>query len=290
MMKMRCILITILACYFFIPLSAYAGKTDTLNVQFDYNVSELNEFTTHILDSLLIKFPNLNTVKIMGYTDFVGGDAYNKILSTKRAQSVSMYLIKKGLAPNEIVFCKGKGKGKGKITPNNKVPCYGAAPLGYAPDRRVTIIYSTTAKDLNKLHKNETIVMENVLFLAGSHHYTPASAKTIEDLIATLKKYPKIKLQIEGHICCETEQQQKYRTHGGDSATTFVDGYDYDSQTLELSVNRAKEVYQKIIEGGIDSSRLSYKGFGATKKLINPENSEDDKNKNRRVELRILAN
>jgi outer membrane protein OmpA-like peptidoglycan-associated protein len=259
----------------------FAAKTDTASVFFDYKISEMSGGGKHFIDSLLLRFPNLNDVKIMGYADYVGGTAYNKTLSTKRAQAVRQYLITKGIPAHDIAICAGKGK---------VLHAADTTQLGYAPDRKVIIIYSTKAKDLNKLRKNETIVMENILFFAGSHHYTQASVKTVQDLIETLKKYPKIKLQIEGHICCETELQQKYRTASGDSTSKFVDGYDYDSQTLELSVNRAKEVYQKLVEGGIDSTKLAYKGFGATKKLINPEKNEDDKNKNRRVELRILAN
>jgi outer membrane protein OmpA-like peptidoglycan-associated protein len=89
-----------------------------------------------------------------------------------------------------------------------------------------------------------------------------------------MRDYPTLRIRIEGHICCVVAKN--------------ADGYDYDSQDFNLSVNRAKEIYDILEEKGIDDTRMEYKGFGKTRPLAWPEQTEEDENKNRRVEIRIL--
>jgi outer membrane protein OmpA-like peptidoglycan-associated protein len=62
---------------------------------------------------------------------------------------------------------------------------------------------------------------------------------------------------------------------------------DLDTNTLELSLNRAKAVYQYLADNGIDAARLSYKGFGHKHPLVYPEDTEEKRTTNRRVELKI---
>ena len=49
-----------------------------------------------------------------------------------------------------------------------------------------------------------------------------------------------------------------------------------------------KEIYDILIEKGIDETRMEYLGFGKTRPLVWPEKTEEDENRNRRVEIRIL--
>jgi len=53
---------------------------------------------------------------------------------------------------------------------------------------------------------------------------------------------------------------------------------------LALSENRAKVILNYIVSKGIDEERLLYKGYGGTKPVA-PNDSEDNKKKNRRVEI-----
>ena len=80
-------------------------------------------------------------------------------------------------------------------------------------------------------------------------------------------------IEIQGHICCSPPNK---------------DGYDFDSKNNNLSINRAKAVYEHLIENNINSTRMSYVGMKARFPLVLPERTEADKNKNRRVEIKIL--
>lgn len=46
---------------------------------------------------------------VLGFTDRIGSDAYNRGLSEKRAQSVVDYLISKGI-PSDKISARGMGE------------------------------------------------------------------------------------------------------------------------------------------------------------------------------------
>jgi len=44
-----------------------------------------------------------------------------------------------------------------------------------------------------------------------------------------------------------------------------------------------------LVKNGIESNRLSYRGFARTRPLADPELTEEDRQKNRRVEIRVVS-
>jgi len=73
---------------------------------------------------------NLETIIAVGYTDWIGSDAYNLKLSQRRAAAVKAYLVSKGVDANRI-YTEGKGKAN-PIAPNTTA-------AGRAKNRRVEI-------------------------------------------------------------------------------------------------------------------------------------------------------
>ncbi len=59
--------------------------------------------------AIVVKKYNKTNIVITGYTDNVGGDAYNQVLSENRAKSVGDYLVSQGVSPNRIMT-QGRGK------------------------------------------------------------------------------------------------------------------------------------------------------------------------------------
>ncbi len=94
-------------------------------------------------------------------------------------------------------------------------------------------------------------------------------------LLSILQEHQNIKIEIQGHVCCLDYQK-------------FDDGWDRDTRTYNLSINRAEHIYKYLIHNGIDSTRLSYKGFGGAFRLIEPELNEEDRIQNRRVEILVV--
>ncbi|RYF85183.1 MAG: OmpA family protein, partial [Chitinophagaceae bacterium] len=117
------------------------------------------------------------------------------------------------------------------------------------------------------------IIMKNMNFHGGTHVLLPGSYPVLKELLSVMIAYPKLKIEIQGHVCC----------------TKLPDGQDNDLGTFDLSVQRAKAIFQYLVVNGIDASRLSYKGFGSSKKLYPDEINEQEQAANRRVEIKIIA-
>src|SRR6185436_18885882 len=103
----------------------------------------------------------------------------------------------------------------------------------------------------------------------------PESKPALDELLAAMKTYPKLVIEIEGNICCVE----------GDE-----DGIDLETGLKNLSYTRAKAIADWLVYMGIDSNRVSYKGFGHSKPLYPyPERSEEEQKLNRRVEIKIIS-
>ena len=79
---------------------------DVVTVYFDFDRSLLKPEATRKLDSIyniMVELP-VTTIQISGYTDGLGSDAYNKILSDKRARACANYLIQKGIDASRVSF------------------------------------------------------------------------------------------------------------------------------------------------------------------------------------------
>src|SRR5690606_38020866 len=70
--------------------------------------------------------------------------------------------------------------------------------------------------DITSIEKNETIRIDNIFFLPGSHKIREGSSESLFNLYITMQDNPSLKINIEGHICC--------------LINTTHDGYDYDTQ------------------------------------------------------------
>jgi outer membrane protein OmpA-like peptidoglycan-associated protein len=56
-----------------------------------------------------------------------------------------------------------------------------------------------------------------------------------------------------------------------------------------LSENRAKSVYEFLVQNGVKTERLTYKGYGESMPILDNE-TEVGRQKNRRTEFKVLTN
>ena len=109
--------------------------------------------------------------------------------------------------------------------------------------------------------------LKNVFFEINKWDLKPESKAELDKLVLFLKQNPTIKVEISGHT--DNSGDKKF------------------NQTL--STNRAKAVYDYLIQqGGISAARLMYKGYADSKPKV-PNDSPENKAKNRRVEFRIIS-
>jgi outer membrane protein OmpA-like peptidoglycan-associated protein len=118
---------------------------------------------------------------------------------------------------------------------------------------------------LEPVKSGKSVVLENVFFDFNKSELKPKSFSELNKLLKLLDENPDIKILISGH-------------------TDDVGSVDYN---MELSEERAKVVFQYLVEKGIASDRLTYKGFGASKP-VSDNTSEDGRSRNRRTEIKVL--
>lgn len=120
---------------------------------------------------------------------------------------------------------------------------------------------------LQPIDTGYTIELKNVFFDVNKWDLKPESKAELEKVVAFLKANPGLKVEFGGHT-----------DNSGDKAFNKT-----------LSTNRAKAVYDYVIQnGGIAATRLSYKGYSDTKPKV-PNDSPENKAKNRRTELKVLG-
>jgi len=293
---MHKLLLVILCSCFVIPAHAQRA-TDTFSLYFDLGVPKLNNKEKKKIDLLIYndKIVTGSHVMIVGYTDYLGTEGYNQNLSIQRAQNVKDYLVKYGLNAEDIKMCVGKGEVHRQGMTDK---------TGYPSDRRVDIVVNNKIKrnesdgnltdskkpkkpvnekaaissieDLKKLKPGSVFLLQYVYFPPDRHVIKPESVGTLEKLYHVLKDNPSIKISIEGHVCCISPEAD--------------DAWDIDTHEATLSLNRAKEIYNYLVNKGIDRQRLQYMGFGKKRPVVVNEITEDDAEKNRRVEIRIIEN
>lgn len=209
----------------------------------------------------------IKSLKVLGYADCRGDVKSNIILSTKRAQFIASNLVTLGVVGPDF---------KIEIVGNGELPCIGVEELGNSKDRRVDVIMTyeverseVPAEPMQQMIETGRLELVGVNFQPGQHYFLPGVESVLDGFAESLNKMPEIKIELQGHICC----------HG-----KMGDGLDLETGLENLSVMRAKEVYDYLIKKGVDKNRLVYKGFGNNFPKVWPEMSDADQVANRRVE------
>ncbi|MBL4674882.1 MAG: OmpA family protein [Mucilaginibacter sp.] len=278
-MRLRSLLFPAILCKAF----TVSAQTDTLRVHFAINSSVLRTNDKKLIDSLVL---NCYSVKsILGYADYLGTATGNQILSEQRAEAVKTYFKTIDLTFDTPAYGMGMIKNSVDRT------------LGNPNDRRVDIIalrpapvappslkpttqdslnenFKRKIEELGNLSVGDALQFSELNFYGGRHILTRQSMPYLDILLDYLRKHTDIKIEIQGHVCC---------------SFNVKDGYDFDSHDSHLSVNRAKAIFDYLAGQGIKKSRMRYRGFGATKPKIYPEQSKADEDANRRVEIVITA-
>lgn len=263
-------------------LKGVTAQTDTVKVYFNLASHQLTAQERHKLDSMAYYdlLPTNIKYGIIGYADYLGTEESNVTLSQNRANAVQAYLEGLGVKQEQIQTVTGKGEVNRESKNVDGYPddrrvdiIIGGFKAPPEPVKKIQIVRKDKPKlDISTVKKDETIRLDNIFFLPGRHFVRESSYDELVKLYYVMADNPSLKIQIEGHICCMRQGS---------------DGYDYDTQDFHLSTNRAKHIYDYLVEKGISKDRMTYKGFGNSRPLASPERTPADENMNRRVEIRI---
>ena len=114
--------------------------------------------------------------------------------------------------------------------------------------------------------EEKIIRLNYVTFETGSANLTPLSRYELDNIVASLNKFPQVTIEVAGHT-----------DNTGEEAANQV-----------LSQARAQSVHDYLLNKGIDADRMSPRGYGETKP-IDTNDTEAGRQKNRRTEFQILT-
>jgi len=287
-MKLKIILCLVIVLK---ALPSWSCQRDTVRLFYGINQKDLTDRHKVTLDSLSRFISDTTVVKIHGFADYLGKRDSNFTLSTARAEIVKAYLLKQH-SKSERLFANGKGQ----IDASKKA----LSVMGELFNRRVEVIFfrPNTAKhplkkqpvvprlrDTVRLKKKDdsvytrinnigvrnvgdSISFSELIFQPGRHFLRQSAVPYMVALKDLLKAHPNLKIEIQGHICCQYNGR---------------DGEDFDTRKFELSLSRAKFIYDYLVSEGINQARLTYKGLGSKEPKVYPEMSSIDQDQNRRV-------
>jgi outer membrane protein OmpA-like peptidoglycan-associated protein len=225
-------------------------------------------------------------VEIGGYTDNSGSVEKNITISRQRAEFVYNHLIQSGYNPVRISF-HGYGPAnpiysnntKSSREGNRRIEIKVISKTGHRSDRLVdekgANVQTTTATQPNRLlsyylaNKTEqglgnVFIIDSLVF-ASSSFQLPASGKGIDNLnalVTYLNENKNVGVTING----------------------YTDASGIEDNNKILSENRAKVVYDYLIQQGISAERLVYNGYGS-KNPIATNAYLWGRDQNRRIEV-----
>ena len=233
-------------------------------VRFDLDSGRLSNQEKDALDSLLQSYPIsiLKELKLYGHTDSLADIEYNKGLSKRRVQAVLQYFVFNGLDPR-LVNTGFFGE---------EQPRYSNSPDERFKNRRVELellfdlsLLPDPERKLSEqsLKTGDKIRLANLNFVGNQAIPMWHSMDELRELLLVMQQNPDLEISLQGHVCC--------------------------SNDFELSLARARMVYDFLVEQGVSKVRLDYKGFGNKVPLFD-EIDEQSRALNRRVEVEVIYN
>jgi len=131
------------------------------------------------------------------------------------------------------------------------------------------IVYLKKTKPIlyegKQLQSGDAITLKNIQFNLASSELTSDAKNELQKIVTIMKQNERVEIELSGHTSSEGQ---------------------IDNNRM-LSLSRVMSCKKYIINQGIDESRISIKGYGPDKPIA-PNDNEQNRALNRRVEMKIL--
>lgn len=282
--------------------SQIALAQEKFSIYFETNKFDLTKTENESLNNWILSHTKSKIVAINGFTDKDGSSEMNDSLSQKRVDFIYEFVKSKVAIRSD---CKSRSFGEDHLqnlekSKNRRVDIYyilekdlsreneilGIIKEVKTPPAKPEIRYPDSfqvqnpngtvsefnldvdfMKKVTEAKSGEKLKIENLNFIFNTFAVTNESRGKLYELLLVMQQNPQLKIQIQGHICCNASGKET------------------------LSTQRAKAVKGFLIYQGIENERVTFKGFGSTEPLYPlPEKNEEERAANRRVEILIVEN
>jgi len=263
----------------FLLMNIAGAQTENTHVVYfetgQFNVPEI-EKNRLVLFIQSLKDIEIERIAIYGFCDDRGTDSYNLTLSQNRADAIKKIFSGFGVDDNLISNVDGKGEVLLRVVSSENINII----RGLNRKVEINVVYRTI--DLKERPKEEIeslflkdglnvgdkITLDNILFKTGYSYVEKESLPVLEKIVKALRERDDIDFTIQGHVCC---------TRNG------RDAVDKGTGKRNLSLARARYIYDYMIEKGIKRTRMRYVGL-KNKYPLGKETKYD-----RRVEIKITS-
>ncbi|GJM28884.1 MAG: hypothetical protein DHS20C17_15190 [Cyclobacteriaceae bacterium] len=118
---------------------------------------------------------------------------------------------------------------------------------------------------LKPIKTGTAATLNNIFFDVNKYEIKQKSRTELNKTVAFLNTNPSVRVEISGH----------------------TDNSGNDTHNQELSRNRAKAVYEYLIQQGVEPDRLRFRGYGSQMPLA-ANDTESNRQLNRRIEFKVL--
>jgi outer membrane protein OmpA-like peptidoglycan-associated protein len=235
---------------------AQAQTGNTHVVYFETGQYEVPEIETNRLVLFIqsLKDIEIERIAIYGFCDDRGSDSYNLILSQDRANAIKKIFSGFGVDDNLISNVDGKGEVLLRVISSDNLNII----RGLNRKVEINVVYKITEtkgvvkeekeyRFLNdKLKVGDKITLENILFKTGYSYIVEESVPVLEMMADALRERDDIYFTIEGHVCCTKNAR---------------DAVDRKTGKRNLSLARAKYIYDYLVQKGVKRTRMRYVGL-----------------------------
>ena len=197
---------------------------------------------------------DIEKISIYGFCDDRGSDTYNLVLSQNRANSIKTVFSNNEIDEGLITNVDGKGEILLKIVKEddiNKIRGLNRkVEIIVVPKDKVEVIEEVKENKKTiysaELKKGDKVTLDKLLFKTGYSYLTPSSVPVLKRIADTLLKRKELYFTIQGHVCCTQNSR---------------DAVDRRTKQRNLSVARAKYIYDYLAKKGVDKKRMKYVGM-----------------------------
>lgn len=173
--------------------------------------------------------------------------------------------VNRNIESEEVLIDPQELINEGKYEMTLELVMYGDGRMEFLPKDTVRKVPFVDDK-ISEEELSKTVLLNNIYFERTRAVVLPESYPALQKLADVLLVRPKLYIQIIGH----------------------TDNVGDTEALKKLSEDRALAIKEILIEKGVPDEKVTTKGFGGAKPIA-PNDTEENKSKNRRVEIKIVS-
>lgn len=209
-----------------------------------------------------LEIEKVTKISIYGFCDDRGSDNYNLVLSQNRADAIKSVFSLGGIKEELISNVDGKGEVLLKIVAAEDLNII----RGLNRKVEINVDYKNTKKEETPIVKKEEqkddrkkpitlestllvgdkIVLDKILFRTGYSYVLKESIPVLEKISRILREKNNVYFTIQGHVCCTANGR---------------DAIDRGTGRRNLSLARARYIYEHLMKSGVARKRMKYVGL-----------------------------